>query len=129
MEKYPRQRGIGLPNASPSANVLRCAVQYRIVQGPPPPQAVPLPTVVGRLWARGERYLSFPTAVGKYMPAATCPRRRCQLPHRSGIERPENSPVDCMNASLDALWAFQRDGAGRPVEKYPRSGGWGAYKP
>ena len=23
------------------------------------------------------------------------------------IERPENSPVDCMDASLDALWALQ----------------------
>ena len=37
------------------------------------------------------------------------PQALSLLPHRSGIERPENSPVDC----------FQRDGAGRPVEKWP----------
>ena len=30
------------------------------------------------------------------------------------IERPENSPVESMNATLDALRALQRDGAGRP---------------
>ena len=35
--------------------------------------------------------------------------RLFSFPHRSGIERPENSPVDC----------FQRDGADRPVEKWP----------
>ena len=31
------------------------------------------------------------------------------------IERPENSPVDCMDASIDTLRVLQRDGAGRPL--------------
>ena len=35
-----------------------------------------------------------------------------------GFERLENSPVDCMNASLDALWALQRERAGRPMERW-----------
>ena len=30
------------------------------------------------------------------------------------IERPEKCPVDCMDASIDALQALQRDGVGRP---------------
>ena len=31
------------------------------------------------------------------------------------IERPENSPVESMDASLDALRALQRERAGRPL--------------
>ena len=56
-----------------------------------------------------------------------------QLPRRSGIERPENSPVDCMDATLDALRAlqwferpenspvesFQRERVGRPPSMGP----------
>jgi len=37
--------------------------QLSVVRGPPPPQAVPLPTAVGRLLVRVKRFLSFPTAV------------------------------------------------------------------
>ena len=52
-----------------------------------------------------------PSPLGK----ATLP---CGLPKAfpfgEGFERPENSPADCMDASLDALRALQRERAGRP---------------
>lgn len=39
------------------------------------------------------------------------------------IERPENSPVDCIDASLDTLRVLQRDGAGRPLGTGNRKSG------
>ena len=39
-----------------------------------------------------------------------------------GFERLKNSPVDCMNASLDALRALQRERAGRPLERWMAEG-------
>ena len=41
------------------------------------------------------------------------PRGSIASPERS-VERLENSTVRCKNASIDALRALQRDGAGRP---------------
>ena len=50
-----------------------------------------------------------------HFPKGLAARRKAIFRRLSGFERPENSPVDCMDASLDALRALQRERAGRPM--------------